>query len=36
MSDKKEALVALHCARKSDSVIAKTLSIVRLTVWKTF
>ena len=27
MSDKREAIVALHRARKSDSAIAKTLSI---------
>ena len=32
MSDKREAIVALHRARKSDSAIAKTLSIVRSTV----
>ena len=35
MSDEREAIVALHCARKSDSAIAKTLSIARSTVWKT-
>ena len=35
MSDKREAIVALHHARKSDSTIAKTLSIARSTVWKT-
>ena len=35
MSDKREAIVALHRAGKSDSTIAKTLSIVRSTVWKT-
>ena len=35
MSDKREAIVALHRAGKSDSAIAKTLSIVRSTVWKT-
>ena len=35
MSDKREALVALHRARKSDSAIAKTLSIATSTVWKT-
>ena len=35
MSDKREAIVALHRARKSDSAIAKTLSIARSTVWKT-
>ena len=35
MSDKREAIFALHHARKSDSVIAKTLSIARSTVWKT-
>ena len=35
MSDKREAIVALNHARKPDSAIAKTLSIVRSTVWKT-
>ena len=35
MSDKREATVALHRAGKSDSAIAKTLSIARSTVWKT-
>ena len=35
MSDKREPLVALHRARKSDSAIAKKLSIARSTVWKT-
>ena len=35
MSDKKEVIVALHRARKSDSAIAKALSIARCTVWKT-
>ena len=35
MSDKREAIVALHRAGKSDSTIAKTLSIARSTVWKT-
>ena len=35
MSDKREAIVALHRDRKSDSAIAKTLSIARFTVWKT-
>ena len=35
MSDKREAIVALHRARKSDSAIAKTLSIARSTAWKT-
>ena len=34
MSDKKEAIVALHRARKSDSAIAKTFPIARSTVWK--
>ena len=34
MLDKREAIVALHRARKSDSAIAKTLSIARSTVWK--
>ena len=35
MSDKREAIIALHRAGKSDSAIAKTLSIARSTVWKT-
>ena len=35
MSDKREAIVALHRAGKSDSAIAKTLSIAKSTVWKT-
>ena len=35
MSDKREAIVALHRARKSDFAIAKTLSIARSTIWKT-
>ena len=35
MSDKREAIVALHRARKLDSTIAKTLLIARSTVWKT-
>ena len=35
MSDKREAIVALHLAKNSDSAIAKTLSIARSTVWKT-
>ena len=35
MSDKREAVVALHHARKSDSAIAKTLLIARSTIWKT-
>ena len=35
MSGKKAAILALHCARKSDSAIAKTLSITRSTAWKT-
>ena len=35
MSDKREAIVALHRATKSDSAIAKTLPIARSTVWKT-
>ena len=35
MSDKREAIVALHRARKLDSAIAKTLLIARSTVWKT-
>ena len=35
MSDKREAIVALHRAGKSDFAIAKTLSISRSTVWKT-
>ena len=35
MSDKREAIVALHRAGKSDSAIAKTLLIARSTVWKT-
>ena len=35
MSDKREAIVALHRAGKSGSAIAKTLSIARSTVWKT-
>ena len=35
MSDKREAIVALHHARKSDSAIAKKFSIARSTVWKT-
>lgn len=34
MSDKREAIIALHRAGKSDSVISKTLSIARSTVWK--
>ena len=35
MSDKREAVVALHYAGRSDSTVAKTLSIARSTVWKT-
>ena len=35
MSEKREAIVALHRAGKSDSAIAKTLSIARSIVWKT-
>ena len=35
MSDEREAIVALHGARKSNSAIAKTLSIARFTIWKT-
>ena len=35
MLDKREAIVALHRARKSDSAIAKTLPIARSTIWKT-
>ena len=35
MSDKREAIAALHHAKKSDTIIAKTLSIARSTVWKT-
>ena len=35
MSDKREAIVAIHRARKSHCAIAKTLSIARSTVWKT-
>ena len=35
MLDKREGIVALHHAGKSDSAIAKTLSIARSTVWKT-
>ena len=34
MSDKREALAALHRAGKSDSTITKTFLIARLTVWK--
>ena len=34
MSDKREAIVAFR-AGKSDSAIAKSLSIARSTVWKT-
>ena len=35
MSGKRESIVFLHCAGKSDSFIAKTLSVARSTVWKT-
>ena len=35
MSGKREAIVALHRARKSDSATAKKLSIARSTIWKT-
>ena len=35
MTENRVAIVALHCARKSNSNIAKTLSIGRSTVWKT-
>ena len=35
MTANRAAIVALHCAGKSNSDIAKTLSIGRLTVWKT-
>ena len=35
MTENRVAVVALHCARKSNSDIVKTLSIGRLTVWKT-
>ena len=34
MSATREAIVALHCAQISNTVIAKTLSIARSTVWK--
>ena len=34
MSDKREAIVALHHARKSHSTIAKTLSIAKSTLKK--
>ena len=35
MTENRAAIVALHRARKSNSDIAKTLSIGRSTVWKT-
>ena len=35
MTENRAAIVALHHARKSNSDIAKTLSIGRSTVWKT-
>ena len=35
MTENRAAIVALHHARKSNSDIAKTLSIERSTVWKT-
>ena len=34
MTENRAAIVALHHAEKSNSNIAKTLSIGRLTVWK--
>ena len=33
MSATREAIVALHCAQISNTVIAKTLSIAKSTVW---
>ena len=35
MTENRAAIVVLHRARKSNSAIAKTLSIGRSTVWKT-
>ena len=35
MLGKRETILALHGAKKSDSAIEKTLSMVRSTVWKT-
>jgi transposase len=34
MADKREAIIALHCAGKSNVTIAKDLNVNRQTVWK--